>query len=54
MRAIVAVVVMSSLGIASACVEQAAQTADAGVGPPIFEVDPSGHNRFRTSGSWAP
>ena len=40
MRAIVAVVVMSSLGIASACVEQAAQTADAGGGPPIFEVDP--------------
>jgi DNA-binding beta-propeller fold protein YncE len=33
-------VALSVLGIASACMEQAALTADAGDAPPIFEVDP--------------
>ena len=33
-------VALSVLVIASACMEQAALTADAGDGPPIFEVDP--------------
>ena len=33
-------VALSILGTASACMEQAAQAADAGDGPPILEVDP--------------